>query len=82
MVWFSNQWKLETSSLNSNEKLSFVFDLNNLLASDSIEIVVKTDKENKSKHYTRISLLNHTTPDDFEFYKDKQGIAFFIRNIF
>ncbi len=69
-IWFSSQWKLETSCISSNEQLSFVFDLDNLLASNSSEVVVDVKDEDMSKHYTRITLLNHFRRSDAEFYKD------------
>lgn len=69
-IWFSSQWKLETSCIDSSEKLSFVFDLDNLLASNSSEIIVNIEEEEVSNHYTKITLLNHSRRDSFEFYKD------------
>ena len=69
-IWFSSQWKLETSYIDSDEKLSFVFDLDNLLASNSSEIKVDTQEEDKSKHYTKITLLNHFRKSDSNFYQD------------
>ncbi len=69
-IWFSSQWKLETSCIDSGEKLSFVFDLDSLLASNSSEIKVDTQEEDKSKHYTKITLLNHFKKSDSTFYQD------------
>lgn len=69
-IWFSSQWKLETSCIDSDEKLSFVFDLDSLLASNSSEVVVGIEDEDVSKHYTKITLLSHSRKDSFEFYKD------------
>lgn len=69
-IWFSSQWKLETSCICSNEKLSFFFDLDNLLASNSSEIKVDTQEEDESKHYTKITLLNHFRKSDSNFYQD------------
>ncbi len=69
-IWFSSQWKLETSCIDSSEKLSFVFDLDNLLASNSSEVRVNTQEEDKSKHYTKITLLNHFRASDSNFYQN------------
>lgn len=69
-IWFSSQWKLETSCIDSTEKLSFVFDLDNLLASNSSEVSVGVEVEDKSKHYTKITLLNHYRISNPEFYKN------------
>lgn len=69
-IWFSSQWKLETSCIDLDEKLSFVFDLDSLLASNSSEVVVDVEDEDASKHYTKITLLDHSRKDNSEFYKD------------
>lgn len=57
-IWFSNTWSIETSALNSKEKLMTTFDLDKLLASGSTEIEVRTDTEEDKKHYTRIIISN------------------------
>lgn len=41
-----------------------------MLASHSSEIKVDTQEENKSKHYTKITLLNHFRKSDPKFYQD------------
>ncbi|SMM97927.1 hypothetical protein SPONL_1687 [uncultured Candidatus Thioglobus sp.] len=69
-IWFSSQWKLETSCIDSNEKLSFVFDLDNLLASNSSEVKVDIQEEEESKHYTKITLLNHFRKSNLDFYQN------------
>lgn len=69
-IWFSSRWKLETSCINSNEKLSFVFDLDNLLATNLSRVLVSSEEEKTSEHYTKITLLGHTRKDDFEFYRN------------
>lgn len=57
-IWFSNTWSIETSALNSREKLTTTFDLDKLLASGTTEIEVKTDTEEIKKHYTKIVINN------------------------
>ncbi len=57
-IWFSNTWSIETSALNSREKLMTTFDLDKLLASGATEIEVKTDTEEIKRHYTKIVINN------------------------
>ncbi len=69
-IWFSDTWKLETSVIDSNEKLSLLFDLNRLLQSYSSEVEVILTKENNNAHYTKITIFNHSRKQDEDYYKN------------
>ena len=55
-IWFSNQWKIETSAVGSGEKLTTTFDLEQLLASGNKSIEVESSPEDYNKHYTKITI--------------------------
>ena len=57
-IWFSNRWTIETSALGSGEKLTTTFDLEQLLASGTTKIEVRTSPEDEKKHYTKITIID------------------------
>ena len=70
-VWLSNTWTIETSALNSKEKLKCAFDLNQLLERNETEISVSTEDEREKSHYTRIIIKNCQRMESKEYYQDK-----------
>ena len=69
-VWFSNTWIIETSALNSGEKLICKFDLNKLLKSSETEISVSSEKEKEKKHYTHIIIKNSLRMESKKYYEE------------
>ena len=67
-VWFSNTWVIETSALNSGEKLICKFDLNKLLKRGETEISVFREEEKQKKHYTNIIIKNSLRMESKEYY--------------
>ena len=57
-IWFSSDWQIETSALNSKEKLSCTFNLHKLLAEGSTKIPVFSKGEKEKNHYTKIIIRN------------------------
>ena len=57
-VWFADRWRIETSTLASNEKLLSEFDLDKLLATGSTEMIVQSEEEHVNNHYTKITILD------------------------
>ncbi len=70
-VWLSNTWMIETSALNSKEKLKCVFDLNKLLEKNETEITVSSEEEREKAHYTKIIIKNCKRMESKEYYQDK-----------
>ena len=69
-IWFTNTWKIETSALNSQEKLIANFDLNILLSKNESKIQVNRETEGNKEHYTRITIKNSLREFDEEFFRD------------
>ena len=69
-VWFSNTWVIETSALNSGEKLICKFDLNKLLSTGKTEINVSREKEKEKKHYTKIIIQNSLRMEPKKYYEE------------
>ena len=69
-VWFSNTWVIETSALNSGEKLICKFDLNKLLESGETEISVSREEEKQKKHYTNIIIKNPLKMESKKYYEE------------
>ena len=63
-IWFSNKWSIETSALNSREKLTTSFDLDELLKSNRSKIEVKTSLAKEKEHYTKIIITDCLRPLD------------------
>lgn len=69
-VWFSDTWRLETSAIDSNEKLSLSFNLKQLLAGNLNEIEVSSTPEQSNKHYTKITIYKHNRRQDETYYSE------------
>ena len=69
-VWFSNTWVIETSALNSREKLICKFDLNKLLRRGETEISVSSKTERVKKHYTNIIIKRSLRMESKKYYEE------------
>ncbi|KLT73594.1 hypothetical protein PL75_01180 [Neisseria arctica] len=69
-IWFSNTWKIETSALGYNEKLTASFDLNLLLHTGKDSIVVESMPEKIDSHYTSIVITNIERELEEEYFRD------------
>ncbi len=69
-VWFSSNWEIETSSLNSKEKLIFQFNLDELLEQNKTAVSVSSKIEKQKNHYTKIIIKNSKRIESKEYYQD------------
>ena len=80
-VWFSDTWRIETSALGSKEKLITSFDLSELLSTNEKEILVNTELEDSSKHYTKI-IIDSSLRDLKEDYFQNNVLTFIQETFF
>ena len=69
-IWFSSNWQIETSALNSKEKLLSEFDLNKLLETGKTHIPVSIKNEEMKKHYTKITIKKSEKIESKEYYEE------------
>ena len=69
-IWFSSHWNIETSSLNSEEKLLFEFDLDKLLKNNEKQVSVRSEKEKKEIHYTKIIIKNSKKIENKNYFQN------------
>ena len=70
-VWFSSNWKIETSALGSEEKLICEFNLDKLLNTGEKEVSVSCSNENKKSHYTKITIKSSPRIESKQYYEEK-----------
>ena len=59
--WIGNKWKITTSKLGSNERLTIEIDVDDVVTGN-ITRKLTTEKEDESKHYTFIEIKEHHRP--------------------
>ena len=67
--WFGSEWRIETSALNSKEKLIFTFSFDRLKRHNEEKIDVHVESEKDKSHYTKIIIekpLRKISKDDCE----------------
>jgi hypothetical protein len=69
-IWFSDVWKIETSALGYNEKLTASFDLDVLLKTGQDTITVKSMPDEAESHYTRIVITDIKRELEEEYFRD------------
>lgn len=70
-LWFSDQWRVITSAMNTPEELSFAFNLHKIHASGSAIANVITSPAASELHFTRIVLHNHNRAEDRVHYQER-----------
>ena len=69
-TWFSSIWQIETSALNSTDKLTSEFNLDELEQKRETKISVFVDKEKEKIHYTKIIIKNSQRIESKEYYEE------------
>lgn len=54
--WFSNEWKVRTTSLNEEVERTVTFDISKIVEDKIDELDISSDKASKNSHYTVITL--------------------------
>lgn len=69
-IWFTSNWTIETVALGTGEKLTFDFNLDDLIDKHTSLAKVVSDNAKSNEHYTRIILKDHIRDESESHYSD------------
>ena len=69
-TWFSSIWRIETSALNSTDKLTSEFNLNELEKRKETKISVFINAEKEKNHYTKITIKDSPRIETKQYYEE------------